>query len=485
MGRPKKYSRRYVRTILPEQMKKKLRDQGLRTDVRPKAAWPRNNGFAGIESYARRQGKTVTEVLVDECGFEPRETSDYPGTHQETKDLITNFVEGEQNTFTRLNDRSIPSKESGIRKVMEVSLQLHGTSNLLRFERYDYSVAFAELSEIFGYLDDNFPDGTCKNYHRALGELLEHAYDAGYIKKRRPPKRAIERIPERFPWNPGSQPPEDTLAVSQVAAMWNATRSTDEEAILILYGATPCRTNDPRYHIQDLREALVLDEYDPRIEFQSRKNVPGTGAIMAGTDVLKRLIELREKDPDWDGEPFPSDRTDDGRRSGSWINDQIAEIAIRAGVTINGETPTAGDLRDFYMNLETAALIEFREISDEAAETAGNKRGDILEDAYLLKRLKRIQFRRFAHQTFNKAFPGTTVPEPLDIDEFLETLEPQTDQDASEEADPTDAGTAKTKLSDFKDALLDDETGSIPNNPITTIIADTLSDCRTLLASTS
>jgi hypothetical protein len=470
MSRPKKYNRRYVRTILPEQMKKKLRDQGLRTDVRPKAEWPRNNGFAGIESYAGRQGKTVTEVLVNECGFEPRETSDYPGTHQETKDLIVDFVGDEQNRYNRLNDRSIPSKESGIRKVMKVSLQLHGTSNLLRFERYDYSVAFAELSAIFGYLNDNFPDGTCKNYHRALAEVLEHAYDAGYIEERQSTKRAIERIPERFHWNPGSQPPEEILAVSQVAAMWEAARSTDEEAILILYGASPCRTNDPRYHIQDLREALVLDEYDPRIEFQSRKNVPGTGAIMAGTDVLKRLIELRKEDPDWDGEPFPSERTNDGRRSGSWINDQIEEIAIRAGVTINGETPTAGDLRDFYMNLETTALDEFREISDEAAAIAGNKRGDILEDAYLLKRLKRIQFRRFAHQTFKKAFPGTTVPEPLDIDEFLETLEPQTDQDSSEETDSTDAGIIKTKLSDFSNDLINDESASAPCDPISAIL---------------
>lgn len=472
MGRRRKYTKRYVRTVLPEQMRNKLRKQGLSTDIRPPATWPRHNGFAGVESYARREDKTVTDVLVEDCGFEPRETG-FPGSHLETQELIEDYRTSEE-VFNRLTERSIPAKITGIRKIMEESLTQYGTANLLRFERREHSIAFDELAEIFESLNQQYDDGTCNNYHRALCELLEHAYDSGYIDGKPPTNSAVKRVRNRFSWGRSTDADGPLMTIGQIRRMFQATRSTEEKALLVLYAASPCRTNDPRIHISDAREALVLNEYDPYIDFPSRKNGPKTGAIMAGTDVLRNLLTLRGQDPDWDGALFPSTKSSDGRHSGTWVNNQIKDIANRADVTIDGEPPVVSDLRDFYMNLQQAALSEFKSIADEAAETAGNKSGDVLADSYLRKKLKRLQFRRYAATTFAEAFPGTTVPEPISVETLMSRLDSQTpNSDPSPDAETTtNTGTTiETRLSDFDGSNRLDDSG--------TVTADVVADAAT------
>jgi hypothetical protein len=218
----------------------------------------------------------------------------------------------------------------------------------------------------------------------------------------------------------------------------------------------------------------VLNEYDPYIDFPHRKNGPQTGAIMAGTDVLRDLLTLRGQDPDWDGALFPSTRSQDGRRSGTWVNNRLKDIASRADVTIDGESPVVSDLRDFYMNLQQAALSEFKSIAKEAAETAGNESGDVLADSYLRKTLKRLQFRRYAATTFAEAFPGTTVPEPVSVETLMSRLDSQTpDTDPSPDTETTTNTDTiiETRLSDFDGSNRLDNSG--------TVTADVVADAAT------
>ena len=91
----------------------------------------REHGFSGIQGYAERHEKTVDDVLLEECGFNQREKKPLPGTHAETKALVHRWLQDEDEEFNRLNDTSVGNAWTHMRRLMEISRDALGSSNLL------------------------------------------------------------------------------------------------------------------------------------------------------------------------------------------------------------------------------------------------------------------------------------------------------------------------------------------------------------------
>ena len=90
-----------LRTRFPGKVREERRAEGLDPDVRPTQEWLRDHGYSGIEGFARRNDMSVTEVLEDICGFDPRPSKPLEIDHAETRRLVEEWLEVEQDIFNQ------------------------------------------------------------------------------------------------------------------------------------------------------------------------------------------------------------------------------------------------------------------------------------------------------------------------------------------------------------------------------------------------
>ncbi len=334
----RKWTPTYVQQGFPAEVREHRRSEGNNPDVKPTHSWLREHGFSGIQGYAVRQGKTVDEVLLDECGFEHRERKSLPGTHAETKQLIHTWLQDEDEEFGRLNDTSVGNAWTHMRKLMEVSREELGSSNLLRPARASAGKNIRLTLDLFRGLNDKFlSEGTRYNYASTLASFYEYLELVGEVES-----NPAEMVLPRMGWSYNRESPKQRLTPRQVRDCWEATKEIDEEALVeldpedlrkhlvdktLLLCLAGCghRTSDTL--VVNAHEDLILDRDDPRVCFdEGRKNGPGTTPIMAGLDYFRQYIELLDEA----GYEmlFPSERSEDGTRSDTWVRDRIESIVL-------------------------------------------------------------------------------------------------------------------------------------------------------------
>ena len=303
----RKWTPIYVRQQFPAKVRECRRAEGKNPDVKPTHTWLRDHGFSGIQGYAERQEKTVDEVLLDECGFEPRERKSLPGTHAETKQLIRKWLQDEDEEFGRLNDTSVENAWTHIRKLIEVSQEELGTSNLLRPARAPDGKNARLTLDLFRGLNATYPsEGARYNYASTLAEFYDYLEMIGEVDS-----NPVEEVLPRMGWSYNRESPEHTLTPRQVRDCWEATKEIEdadldelgpeelrellvEKVLLLCLAGCGHRTGDTL--IVNAREDVILDEDDPRVCFdEERKNGPGTTPIMAGLDYFRQYIELLEE----------------------------------------------------------------------------------------------------------------------------------------------------------------------------------------------
>jgi len=441
-----KWTLAYVQQRFSAEVRERRRSEGKNPDVKPTHTWLREHGFSGIQGYAERQGKTVDEVLLDECGFEPRERKSLPGTHAETKQLIHTWLQDEDEEFGRLNDTSVGNAWTHMRKLIEVSQEELGTSNLLRPARAPDGKNVRLMLDLFRGLNANYPsEGARYNYASTLAAFYEYLELIGEVES-----NPAEMVLPRMGWSYNRESPEQTLTPRQVRDCWEATKGIDEETLaelgpeelrerlvekVLLLCLAGCghRTGDTL--VVNAREDVILDGDDPRVCFdKERKNGPGTTPIMAGLDYFRQYIELLEEA----GYEmlFPSDRSADGARSDTWVRDKIESIVDRAGVRLsNGSKPTPKHFRQFWFNEYLDAYEAYIAKVEDVAAAQSSASAEIVDKHYLASHRARDHFRRFAYQHFETAFPTDVVVSPEEI--------------AAARGTDTDNEESQTSLDDF------------------------------------
>jgi len=109
---------------------------------------------------------------------------------------------------------------------------------------------------------------------------------------------------------------------------------------------------------------------DDYIEFEERKNGPGTVNLMFGVDAVQdRIADL--EGPGWNGYLFPSSQSSSGHRTGETINNRFKRLATAVDVTVDGETPTAKMGRRLWYTMYKNAVTELAEELEEVAADQG------------------------------------------------------------------------------------------------------------------
>lgn len=121
-----------LRTKFPAKVREERQAEGLHPDVRPSQEWLRDHGYSGIEGFARRNDMSVTQVLEDICGFDPRPPKPLEIDHAETRRLIEEWLQVEQDIFNQWGDRRVRDARTHFRTLADVDDDELGSTNLLR-----------------------------------------------------------------------------------------------------------------------------------------------------------------------------------------------------------------------------------------------------------------------------------------------------------------------------------------------------------------
>jgi len=120
---------------------------------------------------------------------------------------------------------------------------------------------------------------------------------------------------------------------------------------------------------------------DDYIEFEERKNGPGTVNLMFGVDAVQdRIADL--EGPGWNGYLFPSSQSSSGHRTGETINNRFKRLATAVDVTVDGETPTAKMGRRLWYTMYKNAVTELAEELEVAADQ-GSSSAEIIVSNYI------------------------------------------------------------------------------------------------------
>lgn len=422
----RKWTEEYVKHRFPAEVREQRRMQGKDPDIKPRHTWLRENGHSGIQNYADRQGKTVDDVLLEECGFEPRERKPLPGTHAETKKLIKRWLEDEEDEFGRINDTTVGNTWTYMRRLLEICQDKLGSSNLLRPARAPPGEDVQLTLKIFRGLNEELEsEGARFNYGSALDKFYEYLEMIGKVDS-----NPAGVLLHRMGWTHEREPPEMVPTPKQVRKCWAATETIEEKIIIISLAGCGMRTGD--LLIIDAREDVQLKLIDPQICLDDRrKNLQGTVPIIVGMDYLETYIEiLDEEEEDWNGALFPSDLSEDGTRSDGWVRARVEEIVERADVTLpDGSKPTPKHFRRFWYNEYLEAYRSYMAMVQDVANVQGSKSARIVDTHYLSSHHERDHFRQYAQAHFETAFPMDIVLSPEEIAEAREEEEDDEDDD--------------------------------------------------------
>ena len=197
-----------------------------------------------------------------------------------------------------------------------------------------------------------------------------------------------------------SNPP---LAPEHVAALFDAATDTREQLLVVALCGWGLRSGEvAALHV----DQLVLDDDAPRIEFESRKNGPGSVALIYGQDVVEqRIAEFAEED--WNGYLFPSPRSASGHRTGGTIRNWFDELADRASLPdeIDGRRPVPQMARRFWYDRYSSTVEELVEHQiQEVAEEQGSASASVVWTDYLSEDRRRELRREFMEEKLASAF---------------------------------------------------------------------------------
>jgi integrase len=395
--------------VVANDIKELLREAGFDPEVKPTHEWLNMNGFSGIQNYARRNDKTVDEVLYDELGFSESQF-DYEIDHPQTERLIRRFMTENKDELGVWGESSIPSKRSGIKKIAACSRKVFGSDNLLRPARQSPEVAREMFLKLCAQLEEDVGEGSCNNYANVLNKFYDYLVEIEYIEK-----NYFEPIYRKKNYQAKREAPKeaDIPSAKEVRTLFTNGDDILKTAVLLLAGAG----DRPQKVVERTVADLDLDRTDPQIYSGSdNKTGPSANALMAGREFLQNIAELRSRTQDGENVYiFPSNERGNPHLSYRKLLKKVKDHAREHDVTKHdGDPITLKPLKQFYLNEQVDAHLEFQStVARRATDAVGDQRASVKDGHYIVDQNNRDHLRQYAEAKFAVAFPQqvTTMDE--------------------------------------------------------------------------
>ena len=366
---------------------------------RPTYEWLSANGHRDL-IYALREYHDLSfgEFWTDTLGMETEDTDEWTWSagDEATIDAVETYLE------RRAGEQWQPSTVRAHRTRLDAYLGAYAAVNSTEavLEAVHPETAWPEheakdaCSRAFEALDADYQRSTLEKIYRAVAAWYQHLTDRGLATV--DPTVIVD---SDFDWSTdNTETPR--LSAAQIHQLYRAARNNEERLLIVALCGWGLRPNEvARLHVNQ----LALDEDDPHVAFEERKNGPSTVALIYGAhDAGVRMSLL--KDDDWSGYLFPSPRGETPHIHVNTVRNRFQRLADRADFTVDGETPPPKYGRRYWYDAYSATLDDLLAEAAEIADEQGSRSGLVVWREYLDEERRRAMRREHLRRRLNDVF---------------------------------------------------------------------------------
>ena len=383
----------YEREIAPERQQEGYDPTG---EI-PSYQWLVEHGYSGLQYAVREHHElTLSEFFEQAVGLGDDNSADAPSWPIDNDQLIEylkRYFRSQQRGS--MAESTLQSKRSRLGQFLRHYEALHGTAAIVDqiTDVADQPEEIQRVTAVFDVLDTELESNDSKRRYRSdVDDLYSWLVDRGY--------GAFNPVRYDHEWN---VPKRDNpaLAPAQVGQLAAAATNTDEQ--LIVFGL--CAWGLRRSELASLQvKNIELQAESPYLSFDSRKNGPGTVALIYGQGFLEaRIAELSEREQ-WDNYLFPSSDARRDHVTGETLNRRFKSIAARADVRVRDELPTSKMGRRFWYSAYADAVETVIERLQSVAYEQGSSDPMVVFRNYLSEEKRREYLRDAMYERLAEAF---------------------------------------------------------------------------------
>ncbi len=378
-----------------------MRADGLDPDTeQPTYEWLNENGFRRfIYTLQEHHDITVTEFCKHDIGLESP-GYDWGIDHADTVKALERYLDRQQQRKS-WSESTVDAHRSRLGRYVRAYADVNETGDLLSPVARESAVPAHEAVDACWATFDALDQEVARETLRRIYITVSDWYTT-LVSRREAALNPTDGLDYNWSGDDGerSNPPLDP---EHVAALFDAAEDTREKLLVVSLCGWGLRSGEVAALHAD---QIVLDDDTPRIEFESRKNGPGSVALIYGHDIVESRIG-QFTDDDWNGYLFPSPRSSSGHRTGGTIRNWFDKLAERAALpeTIDGHRPVPQMARRFWYDRYSStveALVEHQ--IQEIAEEQGSASASVVWDDYLSEDRRRELRREFMQEKLADAF---------------------------------------------------------------------------------
>lgn len=379
-----------------------MRADGLDPDTeQPTYEWLNDHGFRRfIYTLQEHHNSTVTEFCRRDLGLEPR-GFDWEIDDGATVDALERYIDRQQQRKS-WSESTVEAHRSRLARYVRAYATVNEADDLLSPVARESDVPAHEAVDACWATFDALDDAVARETLRRIYITVSDWYTT-LVSRREAALNPTDGLDYNWSGDEDATTSNPPLEADHVAALFDATADSRERLLVIALCGWGLRSGEvAALHI----DQLVLDGDAPRIEFESRKNGPGSVALIYGQDVAEtRVAELTGND--WTGYLFPSQRSASGHRTGGTIRNWFDELATRAAIPddIGGRKPVPQMARRFWYDRYSSTVEELVEHQiQEVAQEQGSASASVVWDDYLSEDRRRELRREFMREKLASAF---------------------------------------------------------------------------------
>lgn len=387
-----------LRELYLDELAEELRNDGI--DPFEVDATTITRRYRGLDyALGEHHDMTVSEFLTRVCGVS--QTRNPWGERLEnatpdTREALKRYLESLQE-HTDLKDSTIQAHRTALGTFVETYANEHGEADILEgvTGKRPQPDEVDRVIAVFERLDDRLIDSTLIRYSDTADAWYNRLQARGQADF-----NPIEAVTDTFRWEIGDRNPQ-SIDEEDVRALYACADSREESLLVLALAAWGLRPNEvAALHARQ----LVLDDDDPHLSFDERKNGPGTVALLFGLEELAAHLDDLAVDDNWNGYVFPSSRSESGHISVGTVRNRFRDLAERADVAVDGETPVPKMGRRYWYQTYSSAQAEMLERLEEIAGDQGSASAAVVDENYLDEERRRQLRRRAMREALKDAF---------------------------------------------------------------------------------
>jgi len=395
-----------LRVAYDELVAPALREDGQhpRTD-RPTHEWLSTNGFRGLTYALRRYHDTTFATWWDEEFGAEDDEFDWEIADEATIEACEDYLDRRQRS-REWSDETVRTHRTRLAQYVRAH---DAVATIAPIAAVDPEGTTPEADAIdacwdaFVRLDERVTRRTLHRIYRTV-----RAWYSYLGQRRRATCNPTDGLDDHYAWDVDRDARNPALDVDHVRALVEAADSDRVRLLVTALCAWGLRSGEvAALHV----EQLVFEPEDapgPYIQFDERKNGPGSVAMLYGAQTARERIAALTDREDWEGYLFPSRRSQSGHVTPTTIRQWFDDLCVDAGLpaAIGGSKPVPQMARRFWYDRYTSTLEDLLEHVGEVAAEQGSASAEVVLRDYLSDKRRRELRREAMREKLAEAFEG-------------------------------------------------------------------------------